>query len=323
LLILGSRCGPRPRCQWLDQSSRPRGTRPPVARHHSTHSTHSTTEPCLSSILHPALPPLAAPRPSSRPARCPAATSNYVAEMFTPAPGRPNSCLCTWHAVCSAHYENLPPDWTYSCTHHNRSEHCCCQYPLPAPGSWRAAPSPRPKLAWSVGAGYPAVPAPASWPCWGWLDTHHRFSACSNSRRTGSCRPAVDRYPAPPTLLLPPLPAPAATTPTPTGPAITSPTHRSAGTGPLAAAHPTPDRLRNNISHSGALRPNLSPAWGDNRLRANCPSVTHPLAPRRVRWEHVAVDQKRSAGGLGPSPGTMCLASCKSTVTRLPTELGR
>lgn len=75
-LILGSRCGPRPRCQWLDQSSRPRGTRPPVARHHSTHSTHSTTEPCLSSILHPALPPLAAPRPSSRPARCPAATSN-------------------------------------------------------------------------------------------------------------------------------------------------------------------------------------------------------------------------------------------------------
>lgn len=41
--------------------------------------------------------------------------------MFTPAPGRPNSCLCTWHAVCSAHYENLPPDWTYSCTHHNRS----------------------------------------------------------------------------------------------------------------------------------------------------------------------------------------------------------
>ena len=36
-----------------------------------------------------------------------------------------------------------------------------------------------------------------------------------------------------------------------------------------------------------------------------------------------AVDQKRSAGGLGPSPGTMCLASCKSTVTRLPTELGR
>lgn len=139
----------------------------------------------------------------------------------------------------------------------------------------------------------------------------------------GVARPAVDRYPAPPTLLLPPLPAPAATTPTPTGPAITSPTHRSAGTGPLAAAHPTPDRLRNNISHSGALRPNLSPAWGDNRLRANCPSVTHPLAPRRVRWEHVAVDQKRSAGGLGPSPGTMCLASCKSTVTRLPTELGR
>ena len=100
----------------------------------------------------------------------------------------------------------------------------------------------------------------------------------------GVARPAVDRYP---TLLLPPLPAPAATTPTPTGPAITSPTHRSAGTGPLAAAHPTPDRLRNNISHSGALRPNLSPAWGDNRLRANCPSVTHPLAPRRVRWEHV------------------------------------
>jgi hypothetical protein len=51
LLILGSRCGPRPRCQWLDQSSRPRGTRPPAARHRST---HSTTEPCLSSILHPA-----------------------------------------------------------------------------------------------------------------------------------------------------------------------------------------------------------------------------------------------------------------------------
>jgi hypothetical protein len=118
--------------------------------------------------------------------------------MFTPAPGRPNSCLCTWHAVCSAHYENLPPDWTYSCTHHNRSVSTVAAsipYLLRARGVLHLFLV----RSWPFGAGQlalaiplylhlpPAVPAPASWPCWGWLDTHHRFSACSNSRRTRSC----------------------------------------------------------------------------------------------------------------------------------------
>ena len=45
--------------------------------------------------------------------------------MYTRAPGKgeadPSHVFGTWHAVYSARYENLPPDWTFTCTQHNRS----------------------------------------------------------------------------------------------------------------------------------------------------------------------------------------------------------